>query len=208
MKFAKYALAAAAGLLWLALPGALRADTTFTYTGNPYTSCTGSFTCNGTTPYLTITFDTTLTGSQLDSLSGNPGYDISPYIISFTITDGEYVDITNSDALSFTFDINTSPTGSMESWYITAISGVISSPGFQCAQSSVGFTSYCTITDPSIPPGSDESSLPFSGDFGYNLTSGTWSEATITTPEPSALLLLGVGLLGLIGMGGHKKRLA
>lgn len=46
-----------------------RADTVYTYTGNPFTDCLGIYHCNGTTPFLSITFDTTLTGPALDNLN-------------------------------------------------------------------------------------------------------------------------------------------
>jgi len=41
--------------------------------------------------------------------------------------------------------------------------------------------------------------------FAYNLSSpGAWVGPTVTTPEPSALILLGTGLIGLIGVRRRK----
>ena len=37
----------------------VHADTTYTYTGTPYTSCFGIYTCTSTGPLITIRFDTT-----------------------------------------------------------------------------------------------------------------------------------------------------
>ena len=60
-----------AGLLCLLLlPGSLFAGTTLTYVGNPYPpsyGCSGSYVCNGTTPFITFQFHTTLSLSQLSS---------------------------------------------------------------------------------------------------------------------------------------------
>ncbi len=67
------------GLLCLLLPGCLLAGTTLTYTGNAYPSssgCSGSYGCNGTTPFLTFSFHTTLSVSQLaQSHDGEYGTD-------------------------------------------------------------------------------------------------------------------------------------
>jgi hypothetical protein len=66
------------GLLYLLLPGSLRADTIFTYTGNAYTDCSGVYTCTPTPPALSITFETTLTGTQLDNLTLQAAYPGNP----------------------------------------------------------------------------------------------------------------------------------
>jgi len=43
--------------------------------------------------------------------------------------------------------------------------------------------------------------------FAYNLSSpGAWVGPTVTTPEPSALLMLGSGLIGLFGVRRRKFR--
>ena len=60
------------GLLCLLVPGLMWAGTVYTYTGNPYTDCTGTYVCTGTSPALSLTFDTPLTGTQLDNLLRRP----------------------------------------------------------------------------------------------------------------------------------------
>jgi hypothetical protein len=61
------ALAGLLALLCLALLQVpTQADSVYSYTGNAYTTCEGSYSCTGTTPAMTITFDMTLTGSALD----------------------------------------------------------------------------------------------------------------------------------------------
>src|SRR5208283_2606312 len=81
-------------LLCLMAPGPLRANTTYTYTGNPYYACNGAYTCNGTTPYLTVSFTTTLSRSQMTNLvQGGTGL-ISATVTSYTVTDNSMVNIT------------------------------------------------------------------------------------------------------------------
>jgi hypothetical protein len=72
-------------LLALTLPGALRADTIYNYTGAQYTAsdCVGTY-CSGGPYALTITFDV-VAGTQLNSLN-DPG---SPYpndTVNITLT--------------------------------------------------------------------------------------------------------------------------
>ena len=87
------------GLLCLLLPGSVRADTTYMYTGNAYTLCDGSYTSSGglsscIQPYaLTLTFDTTLSGSELEGFEG----DITADLTSFSITDGGDLSINQTD---------------------------------------------------------------------------------------------------------------
>jgi hypothetical protein len=39
---------------------------------------------------------------------------------------------------------------------------------------------------------------------GYVTAVSPWSSSLLNVPEPSSLVLLGVGLLGLVGLGGRK----
>ena len=112
------------GLLCLMLPGSLRANTTYTYTGNPYHACNGAYTCNGTTPYLTVSFTTTLSRSQMTNLvQGGTGL-ISATVTSYTVTDNSMVNITpSSNSANFFVDLSTDANGNPTNWtvYATAV---------------------------------------------------------------------------------------
>src|ERR1700693_2137948 len=110
------------GLLCLMLPGSLRADTIYTYTGTPFTTCYVSYTCNGTTPFLSITFDTTLSGAQLDNLSlGSTGV-ITATVTSFTFNDNAgFTYIGPALGTNGMFDIGTDASGHITSWALTAL---------------------------------------------------------------------------------------
>jgi hypothetical protein len=72
-------------LLYLMLPGSLRADTIYSYSGAPYSSCDGEYApCSGIAPFLSITFDTSLQGTALDNLNNS---NITPDVTSFSMSD-------------------------------------------------------------------------------------------------------------------------
>ena len=182
------------------LSASAKADTVYTYTGNPYTSCAGTYSCNGTTPALSVTFDTTLTGSTLDNLTLGSTGNITADITSFTITDGSGVTISLADAPAYyLFNIGTDGNGAIQSWNIDAI--LINAPPFTDA-----FTSYEAFFG---DDGNDQSGYgrtaptgtiqPGGGDGDINGAPGLWSSSVdpVTTPEPSSLFLLSSGLIGL-----------
>jgi PEP-CTERM motif len=128
----------------LIFAGSVRADTVYTYTGNPYTSCVGTYAPSGVNnvcpqPYaFALTFDTTLPGKKLDNLllsssvcrSGacfgtpllNPtGGNLTQFISSFSFTDGTGFSITKANATGFSFDVTTDSKGNIEAWAIYAV---------------------------------------------------------------------------------------
>jgi len=141
----KFAIAIGSlGSLCLMLPNSLRADTTYTYTGNPYNFCSGTYAPGGmsnacSNPYaLSITFHTTLSGNQLDNLVLNSTQDIASahcsgcvgiadisgnltgYVSSFSITDGSGFSITQADTVNYGFDVTTDNNGNILEWFIYA----------------------------------------------------------------------------------------
>jgi hypothetical protein len=133
------------GLLYLLLPGSMRADTTLTYTSNPYNFCSGTYAPSGINnvcpqPYaLSLTIDTTLSREQLENLTLNftadytasqtggwpPGIsqivgNLTPYVSAFSFTDGSGFSITQANATKYGFDVTTDEKGHIQSWVIFA----------------------------------------------------------------------------------------
>lgn len=182
------------GLLCFLLPGPLQADTIYTYTGNAYTSCSGTYTCTGTSPFLSATLDVAA-GTPLANLppvqNGGGGANITADILSFSITDGAGLSLTQANTTLASFLIGTDASGDIASWDI-----------FASTLGSSGPTMFAqTFSIPSIQFSTDQSGTSLNNGtfrYGENHDPGTWVMAT--TPEPSSLILLGTGFLSIVGV--------
>jgi hypothetical protein len=191
------------GFLCLMLPGSGRADTIYTYTGNPYTVCSGTYVCNGVTPFLSITFDTTLTGAQLDNLTagGNAASgNLTASVISFTFTDhvGVTLDQTNYTPDSLVIQLSTNGLGIPTEWRLE-----VDSTNDEAGSCTTGVDDDAC----SVPAGQEDQSVladPSGGSL--LLTAGQLGQWTVTTPEPSSFLLLGSGLLCVAALVLRSKR--
>jgi PEP-CTERM motif len=166
-------------LVAIFLTPSAKAGTIYTYTGNAYTTCGGTY-CSGGPYALSVAFTTTLTGSSLANL---PYTDISATITSFTFSDGS--GLTLHSNLQF-LDISTNASGKISTWLIGACGTTCDTQMQTNWHSPVGFN-----------PGADfsETTANFAGNYGIVLANpGTWV-ASSTIPEPSTFVLLAIGLL-------------
>ncbi|MGC2417088.1 MAG: PEP-CTERM sorting domain-containing protein [Candidatus Acidiferrales bacterium] len=180
-------MAVAVALCALVLsPGMTRADT--------LTGSTGITWVFGTATFAT---DTIVDGSSLSC----PG--ASPICAGYSGYGSETFSVGTS---SISYSVSNFPVGNyggtingFDFTGLTFTSGD-SLTGFTIASNSIGLTD----ADITIGPSSifiNLAGLPIDGSFTLDLTSGP----SVSTPEPSSLLLLGIGLLALAGL--TRKRL-
>ncbi len=144
-------------------------STTYAYTGNPFTSCNGTY-CTGGPYALSLSFVTTLAGSALVNL---PYTDISSTIKSFSVTDGTGLVITEKTVGAYAgISISTDASGNIVGWLAGGYANNSN------VQMQTNFNSpYGFVV------GSDfsETTASFVGDWGQNFAQpGIWT----VTPNP------------------------
>src|SRR6266481_7187967 len=197
-------------MLSLMLPGSLRADSyTYTYTGNsfgyngsayPLTGVSGSFTLSSPLAF----------GTTTDLAPGTAGSSVTGY--SFTDGESSWTSgnfVLAPPAYSFgpqnAFSVATDASGTIVAGDITVYSGLYPSGGwiFTCNEGAACNTGLSK-------DGVNDWNLDYNADLGgggvygsYN--QGSWVSPAVSTPEPSSLLMLAIGLLGLVVVAGRKQ---
>lgn len=177
------------------------ADSTYSYTGLPYSTSQ----CNGT--YTAVCTELKVTG--FFTISTPLGANLSYFAIAptaFSFTDGAgVITLTSAEDLGLaTFNFTTDAAGNITAWGISLAnyaSDCASVSGVEC------LGTYAGDTIPGQEPSGDYSGYGFNlntpqqsyGSGGNHRFPGVWVESTTGVPEPSSLVILAFGLLGLLG---------
>ena len=190
----KKAIFFACALLAMSIAGPAKADSVETYTGNPYTTVavpsSGYTTANFIT--ATLTFENPLPpdASLAYGYGGIGTPTATDPLEAFVISDGA-VTLNLSDGLNIF--LVTGSEGQIISWFV----GGCAAP----CSSGLNIDTWFGLPAP-FGPGFDGSTQGASGTvLAYNTDDpGKWT----TVPEPSSLLMLGAGILGLACLSRRK----
>jgi hypothetical protein len=183
----------ACSLFVLTLVASARADAIYTYTGNPFTSCSGP--CSGAlSGSLTLAQALAANSTTSVQFPAVPGYG---NVVTWSFTDGNFVwTPSNSPGVLATF--TTGSSGQIVQWTLNGGTATVGSNTFQWQSSNVGCAIHMlTCVDSSTVNGTI---------FAKSTLPGSWTRTT-TVPEPSSVLLLALGLVALATMY-HGKVLA
>jgi len=158
-------------LLVLMCPVLAHADAIYNYTGQNFTTVSGSYATS-----MSVTGSFTLASPLAPNLS----FDIiTP--VAFSFSDGVQT-FTNSNTLAPVFEVSTDASGHIDLWEVL----LFNSPT----------ASLQTLNTPDGQIG--DTGIHGLG-AGDSFVAGKWSGPAAAVPEPSSLQLLATGVLGLLG---------
>jgi PEP-CTERM motif len=198
-----FSLVVICSLLAFGFTPSARADTTYTYTGQPFTNFSGADSCtNGVGECFlsgTITFASPFPSNSVFSIFGDFDEPVAlpPNLLSFSISDGVQsfsIASHHSNGAEFGIYLDTGPNGQIENWVFFIAGNPEAGLGTAGPGLVLGPTGLIGPTDLTT---SDNGGV--SSNFG---TPGTW---TTSTPEPNSLLIFGTGFLGLLGIRKYRS---
>lgn len=187
------------GLLLMCLAAPAKADSVESYTGNAYTTVSvpssGYTTANFITATLTFANPLPADASLAYGFGGIGTATATDPLLAFVISDGAAT-LNLSDGINIF--LVTGNQGQIVSWFVGACPAPCSS--------ALNIDTQFGLAAPFATLGTDGSTRGASGTvLAYNTDDpGKWT----TVPEPSSLLMLGMGILALAGLSLTKTRLS
>lgn len=176
--------------LLLALAATSRADETYTYSGNKFTSFSGTAACPSV---CGISGSFTLASALPDDAA----FPTSPTPLTYSFTDGSFTWTPSNSSLAV-FEFGTNSSGGIDAWIISIFQTTnVEDTLYTCGSSVCGSSFHYTGYDNSQLV--QRSPLDILANALVVNNAGTWvaSASAGTVPEPSGLLLLGMGIIGL-----------